>query len=645
MKFLVKKRRERTVRSYGYSYGKGAKSGGSRDSYSGRVTILIVVFFILGGLIVLRLAKLQIIDGGYYYALAYDQHEIFKQLYPERGTIYFQEKGLNGDVDLYPVATNRDLHLVYAVPKDITDPEAVAAVLQEVLDFTDEIKKYKKDVVVDLPDEATAEEINEEKERLEKIDWDEARERFGVELLARLKKADDPYEPIQHRVKDDQIAQLQAYDLEGISWVKERSRFYPEQSVGSQVIGFVGHTNENNLLKGYYGIEGNYNTVLSGEPGYIRSELDGAGRWIAVAGKEFQEAHDGSDVVLTIDKAVQYYACEQLFYGVNNFGADGGSVIAMDPQTGAIMAMCSYPDFNPNEYNKVRDVNVFNNAALLDAYEPGSIFKPLTIAAAIEEGKITPFTTYNDTGEVKIDVYTIHNADLKAHGIQTMTQVLEKSLNTGSIFAARQIGMKTFSEYMKSFGFGELTGIDLSPEAAGDIVSLDKNSEIYMATGSFGQGLTTTPLQMVRAYAALANDGKLVQPYVVDKIIHPDGREEKTASKIVGQVVSPKTSKLVGGMLVSVVENGHGKKAGVKNYLIAGKTGTAQIADTENGGYSNRVNHSFVGYGPLEDPRFVLIVKLDNVKNVPYSSDSAAPVFGKIAKFILDYYEVPPTAN
>ena len=224
-----------------------------------------------------------------------------------------------------------------------------------------------------------------------------------------------------------------------------------------------------------------------------------------------------------------------------------------------------------------------------------------------------------------------------------MTQVLEKSLNTGTIFAARKVGQDKFKEYVENFGFGSKTNVDLCLEDPGNVISLETKHDIYLATASFGQGLTVTPMQLVKAFGAIANDGKMMEPYIVEKIVDEEGNvvEEKTP-KIVGQVISPQTAKLVGGMLVSVVKNGHATKAGVEGYLIGGKTGTAQVPDNKTGGYSKDVIHTFAGSGPFDNPVFTMVVKLDHVKKVPYSSDSAAPLFGKLAKFILDYYEVPP---
>lgn len=651
MSVLVKKKK--MVKYYG-SYDQSSRQAGK--DY--RIIILTAFFVVFGFFIAIRLYSLQVADNDYYIALASGQHEIFKQLYPNRGTIYAKdEQGalINDGQDYSPLALNRNMNLLYAVPKEIKDPDAVLNALKEVfeLNYLENIEKkeeLKEYLFVDENGnvrEPTEEELAKVKEEEQKKTKEQEKVDADRKLLEswqqRLYKQDDPYEPLKHLVDDKKIELLQSYNLEGIYWTNEVARFYPEGELGSQLVGFVGKQAENNTLKGYYGVESCYDKYLAGDPGFLRSELDTFGRWIATAGKDFRQATDGQDVYLTIDKSIQYYICNELNKAVEYYEADSGSVVVMSPKSGAILAMCNSPEFDPNKYNEVEDLSLFNNRIITESYEPGSVFKPVTMAAALDAGKVDPFTGYQDTGEVRIENYTIRNSDLKANGWQTMTQVLEKSLNTGTIFAARQVGQEKFKEYVDSFGFGHKTDIDLCHEDAGNISSLDTKHDIYLATASFGQGITVTPIQLARAFAAIANDGKLMEPYIVSKIVGHDGVVvEEKKPKIVGQVISPQTSKLLNGMLVSVVKNGHATKAAVPGYLIGGKTGTAQVPDLKTGGYSRDVIHTFVGSGPLNNPVFTMVIKLDHVKRVPFAADSAAPLFGKLAKFILDYYEVPP---
>jgi cell division protein FtsI (penicillin-binding protein 3)/stage V sporulation protein D (sporulation-specific penicillin-binding protein) len=563
-----------------------------------RIVFLRNFFLVCGLLLVAKLFWFQGIQGAIYAALASDQHEIYKTLFPERGTIYLKDKNsLSHEEQLYPVATNKEYKTLYAQPKFITNPQATAQALAPILNISEE------------------------------------------DLLVKLDKPNDPYEVLKRKLTDEEYAQLSGQVLEGIKFQNEEYRFYPEGDIGAHVLGFVGNVQEQRV--GQYGIEGYFEEELRGAQGEVKSEKDLAGRWIASTAKSFSPAVDGADIVLTLDKNIQFQVCRILKEEAERYEAESGAVIVMHPFTGEIMAMCSYPSFNPNEYNLVESVDVYNNTGVFEAYEPGSIFKPITMAAALDTGVVSPSTTFVDNGEVKIDVYTIRNADKAAHGKVDMVEVLNQSLNTGMIFVVERLGITNFKRYVENFGFGEKTGIQLNVEGVGNINSLSKKGDIYAFTASFGQGITATPLQMVQAFAAIANGGFMVRPYIVDEI-REEGEVVVTEPKVLAKILDQKTSTLLGGMLVSVVRNGQANRAQVPGYTIAGKTGTAQIPDFERGGYSNRTNHSFVGYGPVDNPAFVMIVKLENPKNGVFSSSTAAPTFGRIATFLLDYLQIPP---
>ena len=307
--------------------------------------------------------------------------------------------------------------------------------------------------------------------------------------------------------------------------------------------------------------------------------------------------------------------------------------------------MCGVPDFDPNNYSQVESINQFNNSVIFDSYEPGSVFKPVTMAAAIDVGAVTPATHFTDVGSVLVDGWPkpLGNAEGKVYGDVDMTKVLEDSINTGMVFAMRAMGQQTFIDYVKKFGFGKKTNIELETEASANISSLDKSSEIYSATATFGQGITVTPIQIAMAYSAIANGGMLKKPQIVDEIRYADGTIEKREPQDVGQVIDEKTSRMLGAMLVSVIEHGHGKRAGVPGYYIAGKTGTAQVARTDGIGYSNDYTiGSFAGFGPVEDPKFAMVVRIDNPRDVVWAESTAAPLFGEMAQFLLQYFEIPP---
>jgi len=563
-----------------------------------RVRFLKIGFLLAAAAMVLRLGYLQVAQYGLYAMLASDQHDLQTKLLPTRGQILARDRA---DGTLRPLATNRSAWQVYAVPKEMKDPVTVAHALSETLGLQD------------------------------------------VDVVTKLTQhPDSQYERIAQNVEQDKIDTLAAQNLPGVGFVKMDARFYPEKNIGGQLIGFVGQ-DDKGLPKGKYGLEGSFDKILAGIPGELLAEKDAGGRRIAVGALNLKDAVPGSDIVLTIDPAIQYRACSIIQEAVQRHGADQGSIIIMDPQTGAIMAMCSSPDFDPAEYGKVKDLNIFNNPVIFGSYEPGSVFKAVTMAAGLDANKITPKTTYLDKGVEEIDNFKIKNSDGKAHGIKSMIEVLDESLNTGTIFVERQLGGPLFAKYIKDFGLGKKTGIELSPESKGNILSLDKKGSIFGATASFGQGLSMSPIQLTTAYAALANGGRLLRPYIVDEIIHPDGRREKTKPVVVGQPISRRTSRLIGGMLVSVVENGHGKRAGVPGYWVAGKTGTAQVPKSDGPGYEKDITiGSFAGYAPASDPKFVMLVKIDHPRDVQWAESSAAPVFGEMASFLLTYLQVQP---
>jgi cell division protein FtsI/penicillin-binding protein 2 len=424
----------------------------------------------------------------------------------------------------------------------------------------------------------------------------------------------------------------------------ENYRFYPEGNIGSHIIGFVGHNGDEQV--GQYGLEGFFNEELKGKHGSVRAERSVTGDLIIINDREYRKPVDGSDLVLTINRSLQFHICRKLAEASQQYAADKGSVIVMDPNTGAIMAMCSWPDYDPNNYRDVADIKVYNNPAIFDQYEPGSTFKVITMAASLDQGKVLPSTTYEDKGFLMIEGWPkpIKNSDYETrggYGRSNMINVLEYSLNTGAIFAMQRIGPATFGEYLEKFGFGEKTGIEMQAEGVTTIKNLKAKNirPIEAATASFGQGITVTPLQLVTAFGAIANGGILMKPYLVKEIVYSDGTRHLTQPKEIRRVVSERAAMLLSGMMVNVIENGHAKLAGVQGYYVAGKTGTAQVP--EAGGYGDKTIHNFVGFSPVEEPKFVMLVRFDNAKNVKYAASSAAPLFGELAEFILNYYKVP----
>jgi len=401
----------------------------------------------------------------------------------------------------------------------------------------------------------------------------------------------------------EQISFVTENRPEGIHIDAKQYRFYPYQKLASQLIGFVGVNKDTSGPVGLYGLEKFYN-----------SELE-----------------KGNDVHLTIDRNIQAQAEQILGATMAKYGATGGTALVEDPITGTILALVNVPGFDPNNYGAF-PIKDFLNPAVSSIYEPGSVFKPFTMSAGIDLGVITPQTTYTDKGYVTLDGWTIHNAEDKVWGKITMTNVIEHSVNTGAVFVEQQIGRSNFYDYMKKFGFDEKTGIDLTDEVTGSIQKLTdpRTKEVNFATISFGQGVAVTPIQLISAFSSIANGGLLMRPYM----------NGDTAPYVVRRIMSGETSNEVTKMLISTVDKAF--VAAIPQYNVAGKTGTAYIPDFEKGGYSEQMIHTFVGFAPASNPRFVILMKLDKPQVGELAGLTVVPAFRELAQFILNYYNITP---
>src|SRR3989344_325833 len=561
-----------------------------------RIGFVSTAFFILFVMATGRLIERQVFEHGYFVRLAKEQHLASQVVPAQRGRIFTEESDGSG---LYPLATNVSLWALTAVPAQIRQPELVASKLMPYLAGSG---------------------IEES------------------ELIGKLSSKSQYIPPLKRKIGEEEATAINALDLTGVYLTQEKYRYSPEETMAAQVLGFV-----NRDCEGQYGLEGYFDKELGGKAGFLESEQDTFGRQIALGKREEVNPENGLDLVVTLDRAVQYYVDKAVKESVEKHQAERATAIVMEPQTGKIVAMSSYPTFNPNNYN-TEDIANFTNSNISQVYEPGSVFKVITMAAGIDAGLVAPSTTYTDIGEVQVDDRTIKNSDLKAHGQQTMTQVLEASLNTGAVFVVQKLGKYLFNKYLGQFGFTHLTGIDLKGEVDAQIKDVRQVRDVDLATMAFGQGIAVTPIQMLAAVGAIANDGRLMKPHIVDRILYPSGAVS-IDPVVEGQAISSQTAQLVSAMMVSVVENGHGQKAGVPGYWIAGKTGTAQIP-SPNGGYLDGFGNTigtFVGFGPVENPRFVMLTRVDKPKDVQFAESSAAPLFGQIAKFLLDYWRIPPT--
>lgn len=559
-----------------------------------RINFIFYFFILLFILIVARLADLQILRHNFFLTQAKEQRDFSSVLPAIRGSIFSVDRF----GEAISLAINKNTYAAYAIPNDISEREEFAKKISEIL----------------------------------KVDYEV--------LLKRISKDDDPYEPIQQSAVSEELkSEIEKLNIKGIGFKTNQGRFYPNGTLASHLTGFLSFKNMEGI--GQYGLEEFYDKILAGKSGFISGEQDSLSANLIGQNEESYEAIDGGSVFLTIDSNVQHEIESRLQEVIEKWDAESGSVIVMEPSTGRVLGMANYPNFDPNIYAEAQDIGVFSNQAVSGQYEPGSIFKPITMAIGLDTNAVTPDMTYEDKGQLSISGYTIKNYDGKVHGVNTMTQVLEKSLNTGTVFVAEKIPKETYFNYIKNFGFGEKTNINLPAEIRGNLNNLKTNRDINYATASFGQGIAATPIQMITAISALANKGKLVKPRIVDKIQHQNGSKEFLKTEVVRQVISEKTADKIVSMLVSVVENGF-DKAKIPGYFVAGKTGTAQIPNIAGKGYSDETIHSFVGFAPAYDARFVVLIKLDKPKGVQFASVSLTSVFRDIMAYLLHYYEVQP---
>lgn len=430
--------------------------------------------------------------------------------------------------------------------------------------------------------------------------------------------------------------QVEALGTDAFNIEVNLRRVYPDGSLAAHVLGFIDYEG-----CGQYGVEQYYRRELGGVDGQWYGVSDPWGKQILVSLKGYAPAEDGADLVVTLDRNVQHMAERLLREGVEHNRATSGNMIVLDPRTGAVLAMANYPAYRPGAYWDVDTLDRYINTSISAIYEPGSVFKPLTLAAALAERVIRPTDTYDDRGEIIVGQQRIRNSDRRAHGRTTMTELLGYSLNVGAAHVATILGSTRFYEMIRRFGFGEITGIDLAFEEDG-IMRVPGDPDWHMsdlATNSFGQGISVTPLQVAAAYAAIANDGVLMRPYVVSEI-RGDGTTEVREPFRVRRVIPSEVAQQITRMMADAVELGM-KKAVLPGYRLAGKSGTAGIPDQE--GYQSRhIVASFVGFGPITDPRFVILVKFDKPREGYWGVDVAAPDFRRMAKFLVDYYGLPP---
>jgi cell division protein FtsI (penicillin-binding protein 3) len=547
------------------------------------IGVLFAVFFVI---IAARAFYLQIVKKNDWTRRAERQHQKIVPLTPARGTIY--------DSTGAALAVSIEMDSCFAEPDGIESIPDAAARMAPLLNST--------------------------RENLEK-----------------KLRSNKNFVWVQRHLTPDLVKKIKALDIDGIGFVKETRRFYPNSEVAAHVIGFTGLDPD-----GLEGIELKYNTLMLGSTGYLVTERDALGRDIALKGQVVKKSSKGANIVLTLDKNIQYIAEKELAKAVTDSGAKAGIALVMEPQTGKILAMANYPDFNPNAYRRY-PAESLRNRAVADSFEPGSTLKVFLIAAAIEEKIVGPNDTLNcEGGSYSIGGRTIH--DTHKYGALKVSEILKYSSNIGSAKIGSKLGPQRLFSYLKSFGFGDRTGIELPGEVAGILRDKSRWYTIDLATISFGQGISISALQLASAVSAVANGGNLMKPYIIDRISDDSGNLlQQSVPQIRHRVVSQQTARAISKMMAGVTdEGGTGTKASLEGYTAAGKTGTAQKVDSLTKRYSaTKRTASFVGFVPVEQPKLTILVIIDEPKTSTYGGVVAAPAFSAIAQQTLCYLKVP----
>jgi len=558
-----------------------------------RIVLLCLVLFSL--ILVAKLFLVQIVHGNAYSESADRQYATPSNNIYERGTIFFESK----DGQLISAATQTTGFKIAINPNKIIDSEDV-------------FNKINKIVILDHDD-----------------------------FVVKTEKKNDPYEEIISHLSKEEADAVSLLKIPGVNIFKEKWRFYPGEFLASHVLGLLGY--KDNELGGRYGLERQYNNELS------RNNNNPYVNFFAEVFSDINktlftnEVREG-DVIITIEPTVQGFLEKKLTEVKEKYQIDSIGGIIMNPEDGSIYAMGVKPDFNPNNFTKTK-TSTFSNPLVENVLEFGSVVKPLIMAAAIDVGVVTANTTYNDRGSVIVEKKEITNFDKKGRGPETtMQEVLNQSLNTGMVYVAQKLGKERLRDYLLSYGIKDKTGIDLPNETSGLVSNLNSPREIEYANAAFGQGIAFTPIELIRALASLSNGGNLVTPHVVKKIKYNDGSYIENKYSTIRAKITKETSEEITRMLVMVmdkaIKGGQGK---LEHFSVAVKTGTAQVADNITGGYyENRHNHSFFGYFPAYDPKFIVLLYAINPKGVPYAATTWSDPFLDITKFLLNYYEISP---
>lgn len=560
-----------------------------------RIRLLSLTVFLFSLVLIFKLYVVQVVDGAHWKDKAERQYAQSEGALFDRGAIYFIDK----DNNKVSAGTLKTGFLLAINPQKVTDIDALYERLKPFITLSFE------------------------------------------EFAIKASRTSSRYVEIESELSQNIADDISALDESSLIIVKDRWRFYPGGSLAAHTLGFLAYKDDE--YAGRYGLERQYEDILE------RNRGESYVNFFAEIFSNIKEtvSHGGpieGDIITTIEPTVQSKLEETLGEITDEWGSNFTGGIIMDPYSGAINAIAIHPDFDPNNFTEVQDISRFSNPLLENVFEMGSIIKPLTVAAGLDKGVIVASTVYNDTGCLSLDKSRICNYDGEARGVVSMQEVLNQSLNTGVTFIMGEMGKKDFAEYMRDFGLGIETGIDLPNETHGLIDNLNSPREIEYATASFGQGIALTPIATVRALAALGNGGVLPTPHIVEKIEYRIGGSKDISYPPGKQVISSETSEEISRMLTAVVDDAlRGGNLSLPDYSVAAKTGTAQIAKREGGGYyDDRYLHSFFGYFPSYKPRFIVFLFTVEPKGVRYASETLAEPFMDLTKFLIGYYEIPP---
>ncbi|MFA6982137.1 MAG: penicillin-binding protein 2 [Patescibacteria group bacterium] len=561
-------------------------------------------------LVVFRLFVIQVLDHEDYKVMAAEQHWIVQEIPPKRGDILSR--------DGFVLAGIKTNYILFAEPNKVERKDLMAKDMARIL------ANYE-------PEDKRAEQYD-----------------FYFNKITGLLNSGLQWVIVEKSIDQSQKEALEEAGIEGIGFEEDPLRYYPEKTLCSHVLGFLA-SNEGGDKQGYYGIEGKLNGDLKGKSGRVVQEKDARGDPILIGGFEKVPPINGRKAVLTIDRSVQYLVERKLKEGVEKYKAVSGSVIVMDPMTSEVIAMANYPTYSPDNFGYVQEEEVDGsetekmerkNFSISETYEPGSVLKPLTVAAALDMGRLTLESTFNDEGPVQYSDYVIDNWDGKHHGVQNIIQLLQKSNNIGAAWVGHQVGAKKLSEYLVKFGLGSNTGIDLEGEDTGVIRDPKIWTDIDLATISFGQGISATPLQVLNAFNVFANGGELYQPKIVHMIID-NGEEIDIPKRKIGRVISEDTADTMMSALVEAVSGGESKYYNITTYKIAGKTGTAQVPSPDGKYDQNKTNATFLGI-MATTKKFSMIVKLNEPTTSTFASETAVPLWMDMAKDLINYYGIAP---